>query len=88
MGRWGLGAVIRGREGLPGSHGFIQTSPQMLWLLSCTDPEGSTKRKVQGKGCPGGEAPHRKLSGQGSAVDKQSLSPIQASLGIPRWTPS
>lgn len=81
-GEGGAGWVIRGR-GLPGPRAFIQTSSQVLWHLSCTDPEVPTKRKVQGKGCQGREAPHRKVRGHGSAVGKQSPSPTQASLGIP-----
>lgn len=91
MGRWGLGGVVRGsREGLPRPRGFIQTSSQVLWLLSCTDPEMPTERKGkgQGKGCQGREALHRKVIGQGSTLVKQSLSPTRISQGISWWTPS
>lgn len=44
------------------------------------------ERKGQGKGHQGGEAQHRKVRGQGSALVKQSLSPTRISLGIAWWT--
>lgn len=78
MGRWGLGRVIRGREGLPTTWVHPDFFPGAL-AFQLPDPGVPTKRKVQGKGCQGREAPHRKVRDQGPSLGKQSLSPTQAS---------
>lgn len=49
MGRWGLGRVIRGREGLP-PRGCIQTSSQVLWLFSCLTQECPPRGKCRERG--------------------------------------
>lgn len=60
------GAGGRSRQrGAAGPRGFIQTSPQVLWLLSCAHPEMPTKGRVQGKGCQGREAPHTRSEVKG-----------------------
>lgn len=56
MGRWGLGRVIRGREGLPTTWVHPDFFPGAL-AFQLPDPGVPTKRKVQGKGCQGREAP-------------------------------
>lgn len=64
-----------GREGRPqvekgylGHTGEVPVHPAFFshfWLLSCADPGVPIKRNVQGKGCQGREAPHRRSEVKG-----------------------